>query len=108
MSNKLQYFNETALDSGILPVVGGNTNVTLTSAATLASLNVSATPLGTATIDTSGTAPLAPRHLPHPRRHRGPRPLDCPAAPGQRAGACRQRRHRGPAGLPHRYPERRR
>jgi hypothetical protein len=59
VSNKLQYFNKVVLDSGVLPVVGGNTNVTLTSAATLASLNVSATPLGTATIDTSGSDPIA-------------------------------------------------
>src|SRR3954454_3040276 len=59
MPDQLVHINKMAINSGILPVVGGDTNVTLTSSATLVSLNVSATPLGTATIDTRDTDPVA-------------------------------------------------
>ena len=41
------------------PILGGDTAVTLTSAATLTSLGVSATPLGAATLDASGATPVA-------------------------------------------------
>jgi hypothetical protein len=41
------------------PILGGDTAVTLTSAATLASLGVDAAPLGAATLDASGAAPVA-------------------------------------------------
>jgi hypothetical protein len=37
------------------PIIGGDTSVTLTSASTLQSLGVAVTPLGSATVDTSGT-----------------------------------------------------
>jgi hypothetical protein len=41
------------------PLLGGDTAVTLTSAATLGSLGVSVAPLGAATLDASGAAPVA-------------------------------------------------
>src|SRR5690242_2243744 len=41
------------------PILGGDTAVTLTSAATLASLGVGATPLGSAALDASGASPVA-------------------------------------------------
>jgi hypothetical protein len=41
------------------PIVGGETFVTLTSAPVLASLGVSVSPLGTATLDSAGGAPVA-------------------------------------------------
>jgi hypothetical protein len=41
------------------PILGGDTAVTLTSAATLASLGVTVTTLGAATLDASGAAPVA-------------------------------------------------
>ncbi|MFL5283048.1 MAG: hypothetical protein ACJ8AW_19165 [Rhodopila sp.] len=44
---------------GTRPILGGDTAVTLTSAATLTSLGVSATPLGAATLDASGATPVA-------------------------------------------------
>ncbi len=41
------------------PILGGSTAVTLTSAATLGSLGVTVTPLGSTTLDVSGTTPVA-------------------------------------------------
>jgi hypothetical protein len=46
-------------DSQTQPIIGGSTAVTLTSADTLQSLGISATPLGSATIDASGAKPVA-------------------------------------------------
>ena len=47
------------LGGDFAPILGGSTAVTLTSAATLGSLGVSVTPLGSTTLDTSGDAPVA-------------------------------------------------
>jgi hypothetical protein len=49
----------TAAAAHAAPITGGTTEVTLTSAATLASLGASVSGLGTATINTSGTYPVA-------------------------------------------------
>ncbi len=48
------WYNAT---TGTVPVIGGETSVTLTSAATLQSLGVDAEPLGAAIVDTSGSDP---------------------------------------------------
>ena len=45
--------------SGETPIIGGETSVTLTSAATLTSLGVTVTPLGSAKVNTSGANPVA-------------------------------------------------
>jgi len=44
---------------GQSPILGGDTSVTLSSASVLQSLGVSVTPLGTASVDTSGASPIA-------------------------------------------------
>jgi hypothetical protein len=46
-------------DADTHAIIGGKTAVTLTSAATLDSLGVTVAPLGTATVDASGAAPVA-------------------------------------------------
>jgi hypothetical protein len=50
---------QTGQDTGTDPIVGGETSVSLTSAAVLESLGISVAPLGSATIDASGPDPMA-------------------------------------------------
>jgi len=50
---------QTGQDTGTEPIVGGETSVTLTSAAVLESLGISVAPLGSATIDASDPDPMA-------------------------------------------------
>ncbi len=57
--NHLLSFLSPPSDSVANPIVGGETAVTLTSAPALQSLGVTVTPLGSASLDTSGTTPVA-------------------------------------------------
>jgi hypothetical protein len=57
--NHLLKFIQPPSDFAANPIVGGDTAVTLTSAPALQSLGVTVTPLGSASLDTSGTTPVA-------------------------------------------------
>ena len=50
---------QTEQESGTEPIIGGDTSVTLTSAAALQSFGISIAPLGSATVDASGAEPVA-------------------------------------------------
>ena len=50
---------QTEQESGTEPIIGGDTSVTLTSAAALQSFGISVAPLGSATVDASGVDPVA-------------------------------------------------
>jgi hypothetical protein len=50
---------QTEQESGTEPIIGGDTSVTLTSAAALQSFGISIAPLGSATVDASGADPVA-------------------------------------------------
>jgi hypothetical protein len=53
------FFNDYGFQGQTQPIVGGHTDVTLTSAATLASLGIDVSTLGSATLDVSGANPVA-------------------------------------------------
>jgi len=50
---------QTGQESGTEPIIGGQTSVSLTSAAVLQSLGIGVAPLGSATVDASGPDPVA-------------------------------------------------
>jgi len=53
------FFHDYGFQGQTQPIVGGHTDVTLTSAATLTSLGIHVSTLGSATVDASGASPVA-------------------------------------------------